>query len=379
MALLKLQVAAGPHDRRVCPVRVPVDLSVGNVVSVTDTVSGQIVPGQCAGQEGATYLTWVVPSLDAGQTRVYEVSEDAVGSGGIRIVSTASDRIDVYTGETLFTSYRYGADLARPFCYPVNDTAGAGVTRGAAGENPGETTDHVHHRSLWTAYGEVNDTDNWSEDRDYGRTVHRGFDVLENGPVVGRLIARGDWISRHGTTLLSEVRSFRFYDTRDNKIRLFDLSIDLQAVTDVHFGDTKEGGFMALRVATSMDGSRGGKIENSYGGIGEAECWGRRACWLDYSGPVEGHWAGVAVMEHPDTFRSPTYWHIRDYGLLGTNPFGGATFTGNPANTGAYTLHAGESLRFLYRLAVHLGDAQEAGIAGLYHGYVNPPKVTTVE
>jgi hypothetical protein len=200
---------------------------------------------------------------------------------------------------------------------------------------------------------------------------------MESGMVFGRLRAVGDWTTAEGATLLREIRDIRVYATGDDSSRIMDVDLDLEATGGpVHFGDTKEGGFMSIRVATTMDASRGGKIENSYGAIGESESWGRRAFWCDYSGTVDGHRAGIAVMENPDTFRSPTYWHVRDYGLMGTNPFGVGTFTRNREQSGAFTLPSGGHLRFMYRVVVHLGDAKQADIAGAYHQYINPPTVT---
>lgn len=376
MASLKTRIAAGPHTRRACPFSMPIELAAGTVVTVVDSVSGKTVPGQVIEEAGKTNLVWVVSNLQSGETRDFVIeAQTAATTHGVTLTPIADQRIDVSIGSSLFTAYHFGPELARPYCYPLIDPAGSCVTRGAAGEKPGETTDHVHHRSLWTAYGEANDTDNWSEEAGHGRTVHTGFDLIESGPVVGRLRARGAWKSHSGSaTLLNETREFRFYDTDDDRMRLFDCLLDLEAVQDVHFGDTKEGGFLTVRVATTMDASLGGKIENSHGAISEGECWGRRANWCDYSGPLDGHWAGVAVMEHPETFRSPTYWHVRDYGLMGTNPFGGGTFTGDPALKGAFTLLKGQRLRFRYRVSVHLGDAGDARIADVYNGFINPPK-----
>jgi len=53
-------------------------------------------------------------------------------------------------------------------------------------------------------------------------------------------------------------------------------------------------GILAVRVATSMRADRKGKIENSYGAIGEKETWGKRAHWCDYSGPSDEEIAGLA-------------------------------------------------------------------------------------
>ena len=55
---------------------------------------------------------------------------------------------------------------------------------------------------------------------------------------------------------------------------LVDMDLTLTAAEEeVHFGDTKEGGIVSLRVANSMDVPRGGRIENSHGGVNEREVW----------------------------------------------------------------------------------------------------------
>lgn len=98
---------------------------------------------------------------------------------------------------------------------------------------------------------------------------------------------------------------------------------------DIEFGETKEAGILAVRVAPSMNGSRGGLISNSEGGVGEGDCWGRKASWCDYSGEVDGEMMGIAILDHPDNPNFPTRWHVRDYDLFATNP--------NPFSTSAFS------------------------------------------
>jgi len=217
--------------------------------------------------------------------------------------------------------------------------------------------------------------DNWSEMEGHGRTVHREFLRTDGGPVFGRICALGDWVGPDGRKVLEEVRDIRIYALPEEG-RLVDMEVELRASEgDVKFGDTKEGGIASLRVQPSMEVRNGGRIENSYGAIGEAEAWGRRASWCDYSGPVEGRWVGMALMDHPDGFRYPTYWHVRDYGLMAANPFGLSYFHNDPNRRGDYVLKAGGSLKFKYRLYIHVGDAREGRVAERYNDFVNPPEV----
>jgi hypothetical protein len=239
---------------------------------------------------------------------------------------------------------------------------------------PGEDHDHPHHRSLWTAYGEVNGVDDWSEGRNHGWIRHQRFAEITSGPSFGGFVAENLWTGPENQPLLRETRRLRFYNTGDDR-RLFDYDVTLKATDgDVKFGDTKEGGILSFRVATSMDGNKGGRIENADGGVGEKQCWGKSSAWCDYSGPVGDAVLGIAVMDHPGNFRHPAHWHVRDYGLMGTNYFGDSSFAGDGGKRGEYTLKKGEQLAFRYRVMIHPGDARQGKVSDVFHGYVQPPK-----
>ena len=132
--------------------------------------------------------------------------------------------------------------------------------------------------------------------------------------------------------------------------------------------------FSAIRVASSMEGKRGrGLIENSFGGRGEQETWGRPAAWCHYTGPVGDVIEGIGVFDHPHNLRYPTNWHVRDYGLFAANPFGWHDF-GRP-DRGDHTIPEGRSIRFGYRLILHTGDTASCGLPGLFEAYARPPAV----
>ncbi len=158
----------------------------------------------------------------------------------------------------------------------------------------------------------------------------------------------------------------------DGGRRIIDFDIVIRASDGpVVFGDTKEGSF-GVRVASSIrvDSKQGGQIVNSEGRE-NADAWGKRAAWVDYHGPVDGQTAGIAILNHPSSFRFPTYWHVRTYGLFAANPFGIHDFTGGDA--AAYTLPTGDSLSLRYRLVLHAGDEKEGSIAEAYQAYAKEP------
>jgi len=82
-------------------------------------------------------------------------------------------------------------------------------------------------------------------------------------------------------------------------------------------------------------------------------------------------------MDHPGNLNHPCYWHARDYGLVGTNPFARAAFEkGQPAD--GYTQKAGETLRFRYRVLIHRGNAEQGRVEDAYHAWVQPPAARVV-
>jgi hypothetical protein len=102
----------------------------------------------------------------------------------------------------------------------------------------------------------------------------------------------------------------------------------------------------------------------------EAVTWGKRSAWCDYHGPVDGKTVGLAIMDHPANPRHPTWWHVRDYGLFAANPFGKHDFERlNDKTAGDFKIPAGKSATFRYRVVIHEGDTQSAGIAALYDKY----------
>jgi hypothetical protein len=87
---------------------------------------------------------------------------------------------------------------------------------------------------------------------------------------------------------------------------------------------------------------------------------------------------GIAILDHPTNFRHPTYWHVRNYGLMTANPFGLSYFLGDKQMDGSHTLAAGEELVFRYRVLFHTDTTGEANVADKYNDYINPPIVSLV-
>lgn len=377
---ITVEVNAGNHHRRNCPVSFDAGcgLPAGKTLRMYDGDAPLPVNycGACCSEENPV-VSFILDELLAGETRTYcaEIAEaEGCCSGGgedqgVAITQVPGDRVDFHVRGELFTSYVVKEGIARPYCYPVVGPGGVGMT------NLGPS-DHVHHKSMYVAQGEVNGHDNWSEGKGHACTVNKSVRVSTQGPVLGAITATGDWVTSAGKPILEERVCICVWDMPDS-MRLMEWDITLAAkYGGVFFGDTKEAGTLSIRVAESLEGRNTGLITNAYGGVTESETWGKRAPWCDYSGVVDGKKVGVAIFDHPGNLRYPTYWHVRDYGLFTANQWGIHDFTGDWSRRGDYALPGGHELHFRFRVYIHEGGAEAAAVAGRFHDWVTPPAVT---
>lgn len=369
-----LAIDAGFHDRVQCPITFTLPEALPQGSYALRAADGAETPLQAL---SPTTYAYVEPFLAKGEKREYKiVAATAPAADRIVVKPDSENALSISRDGDLITRYVFGGVKARPYFHPVLAPGNIPVTRAypMVPDAPNEERDHPHHRSVWIAYGEVNDTDNWSEAQGHGHTEHRKFDFVECGAALGRFRAQNVWTSAQHKPVLDETLTVAIWNT-DAPIRLLDYEISLTAnYGDVHFGDTKEGGILSVRVASALDVPRTGTITNSYGGINEGDAWGKAAHWCDYSGVVQGEEVGIAVCDHPLSFRYPTHWHVRNYGLMTANPFGYSYYT-NKAKNGAHDLKSGETLHFRYRMILHTGDVHAAKINDHYLNFAAEPVV----
>jgi hypothetical protein len=294
----------------------------------------------------------------------------------------------VEIGGQLFTEYIYGDGATRPYCYPVLTADGTPMTRNFPMKKvAGEDTDHPWHRSLWFAHSVVNNVDFWNEGHGdaghspdaKGKTVQDSLSETTSGDV-GTIRSHDRWMAPDDKLICTDDRTIRFHGTADARMIDFEVTIHALPDSSLVIGDNKDG-TMAIRLAqwmtmphksqsqgTNVFGS--GHIVNS-AGQRDNDAWGKRADWCDYSAEHNGKTYGVAIFDHPQNLRHPTWWQARDYGLFAANAFGQHDFENlkDQPHTGDYTIPAGGSLTLRYRFYFHNGDAQDAKIAEHYADY----------
>jgi hypothetical protein len=287
-------------------------------------------------------------------------------------IAQGGDRIMIEVDGKPFSDFYIGATTTKPYLHPLRTASGKIVTRHFPMEIvEGETRDHPHHRGLWFTHGEVNGFDFWANEPSQkgdkkGRIVIKRVADMKSGKKSGLVRTLFDWLDPAGTVLLHEDRTMTFYSHPTQ--RIIDLDIALNAAVKVNFGDTKEGTF-AMRLATGLEERHTGTMTNAEGKQKEKEVWGSRSKWVDYAGELEGEKIGIAILDHPENPRHPTYWHSRAYGLFAANPFGESDFLRDKNKRPGLDVAPGETLRFRYRVIIHPGDRTAIDLNDIYAKY----------
>jgi len=323
------------------------------------------------------------------QEHVYTLRVLDLGEGytpRVKVVAREGEPVvDVLIDDALFTAYHHPAEGKKPFLWPVNSAGGYPITRDFPMNPDGLPKDHPHHKSFWSAYGEVNGVDCWAEGKDSGFQAS-GEVTHGSGDAYGWISAKNVWQDKDRKPVIAEEREYRFYATPEDA-RIFDVRVTFSAdYGDVDFTDTKEGGIVSVRMRPEMSGAAA-VITNALGDVGEENLWGKPAAWCDYSAETkEAGWRGLTIFDNPANLRHPTGWHVRKYGLMGANCFGYKYFLEKDYNkplitqpNGDLKLKQGEKLTFNYRVYVHSGDVNQAQVANRYAEYAAPFAVTWVE
>jgi len=267
------------------------------------------------------------------------------------------DSLDITVGGEPFTVYHFAKTQKKPYFWPVRSPEGLVMTRSLE-----KTKDHPHHKGLWFSVDEVNGIRFWAEK---GTIQNVSVEPITASGNPARFKVVNHWLGKDGQPILIETTTISI---DGNRVITYDANL-AAAKGPVTFHDTKEGLF-GFRVAPSMTGAKGGKIQNAEGLHGEEPgCWGKTSAWVEYDGNVEGKTVGVAIFDNPHNFR-PSRYHVRNYGLFAISPFGEKAYTNGKNAAAPFVLAPGANLRLRYGLYIHDGDEQAADVAGVYRKYL---------
>lgn len=368
---MKIQLKAGDYKMINPIISLPFSGTVpeNKIVTILEKKTGREFPVTIRNGEFVCIPEGAMPNTE----HTYEIKlqdKPAEYSPRVKIVpGEKPDTLVVTIDDKLFTVYYYGKEWRKSFLWPIMSENQVTITRDYPMKPEGTpkfAQDHPHHKSFWTAYGNINNVNVWEE------TEETGYQRVENvsygsGDAYGWIVSNNKWYDKDGNYVITENREYRFYATPE-KARIFDAFVTFgPEEKDVEFIDTKEGGIVAARMHPDI--SSNGVITIATGETGEDKVWGKPSPWCDYSANMKDvGWRGLAIFDHPSNLRYPTSWHVRKYGLFAANCFGYSHFREKEYNknlpeNGNYTLKKGETLSFRYRMYVHTGDVKSAQVA----------------
>lgn len=299
-------------------------------------------------------------------------------------ISCGQTQVTVEYKGSLVSRYHFrDADARKPYFWPVIGPTGKSMTRAFPMETvEGEQHDHPHHRGVWFGHQGVGGADCWLEvaSKNYegekqkeflaslGTIEHTAFTEISANPTQAVIRSNNDYLDSSGKKLMADARTMIFSMSNGQLVLDFDIKL-MGKYGDVELQDMKDAG-LNVRVPTSMSLTDGeGHIVNSVGDL-DGDTWSKSADWVDYHGPVNGELLGVAFLNHPSSFRHPTRWHVRDYGLFTANAFGPKSLDPS-ADSGTFTLKDGETVQLRHRIIFHTGNDKAAGIANAYQAYAS--------
>jgi hypothetical protein len=274
----------------------------------------------------------------------------------VKVVKSAKEnKINIFIGDKLFTSFLYPDSLEKPVLYPVHAANGTIVTRGfPLDTQPGDPTDHPHHIGVWFTFENVNGLDFWNnsyaipKEKKYLYGWIKTDKILEtSGGSKGILSYHANWTNQQNKVLLEETTRLEFSGTGHQ--RIIDRVTVLTADTTVLFTDAKDGLYglrlaHALQIPTDKDqefkDNKGnvtvvkggtdyvanGNYLTSEGKQGDS-AWSTRGRWCNVYGKMGNDSISIAIIDHPKNPNYPTFWHARGYGLFAANPLGEKIFT----------------------------------------------------
>ena len=264
-------------------------------------------------------------------------------------------RIDVTVGDQFFTSYRFEEDEKYPFFFPVNGpVSGGSVTSMRNGTYP-------HHSSLFFGCDQVNGGNYWQEGLERGRIVSWGARVTETGGDRAVITDECIWKRPDADAPIKDKRTITISSPSDG-LYVLDFDIEMEMLMDVTIRKTNHSLFSA-RIAEDLTVRQGGKMVNSNGDSGEKETFGTPSPWMDYYGVRKTGTEGIAILQHPTSRWYPSRWFTRDYGFMSPTPMYW------PENGESISLPKGEKVVLRYRVLVHKGTPEEAGIAAAFERY----------
>jgi Methane oxygenase PmoA len=285
--------------------------------------------------------------------------------------STAGKDVLRYVGATTLLPEGYDPAYARGgYIHPVSTPAGRIVTD----DYP---PNHKHHHGIWFPWTktefEGRHPDFWNMGAKTGRVEAVGWPSPFSGPVAQGFTAKHRFIDLTAEPdpkpALNETWRVTLYalPASDKPFFVFDLVSTQTCASDspLILPQYYYGG-LGFRGNRAWDGKENCFFVTSEGKTREN---GNQtaARWVHMGGKVDGEWAGIAILGHPENFRAP-----QPVRLHPTEPF--ACFA--PSQAGDWKIEPGKPYVSRYRFVVADGKPDAELIERLWKDYANPVEVS---
>ncbi len=370
-----VSVAAGTHDRleTVVSFALPVRFK-GGAYALRDA-SGDLLPLQIDSDRNASF---VLPALKAGETRTYQLI--TAGSNSVWTVTRRSDALDIKrVGLSVFTFVTTPAGLPdkniKPvflrggYIHPVFTPSGRLVTD----DYP---SDHYHHHGIWFAWTKTEfegaHPDFWNVGDGTGRVEFEAVDGVSNGAVYAGFKSRQRYVALTGAApkvALNEQWDVRVYDVgrwANKPYFVFDIVATQQCASNspLILEEYRYGGMGVRGHRNWQDKSKVSFLTSE--GKGRLDGNATRARWVHMSGLVDNETVGIAVLDHPNNFRSPQPLRMHP-----DDPY----FNYAPSQLGRFEIKPGQKFVMRYRYIVADGPPDKAELDRLWTDYAVPPVV----
>ena len=265
-------------------------------------------------------------------------------------IRQSADSVAFTNNGKVVWQFNYGKQRAVSHFHPVSLLDGTVLTD--LGPH-----DHPHHHALWFAWNKLNGIDYWSEPN-AGRTEVVKCTVKEKKDSANIQMTL-NYVPPKGDPVLTEQRTIQVSAPDSQGRYSIDWRGEFTAGKEpVHMkGGTSGGGYagLSVRVAPSTHEWRlidsEGREDIAEGNFAK-NTHGKRARWMDFSvaDKATGKEGGIAILEHPTSFRHPSEWHNLINPKTPFGYFSPATLWSTP-----YDLGAGQKLTVYYRILVHPG------------------------
>jgi hypothetical protein len=264
------------------------------------------------------------------------------------------NQVVVTVGGQLFTCYKFDASQKYPYFWPVNGPAsGQSITT--------ETSEpYPHHHSLFFGCDQVNGGNYWQESNERGQIISQKPKIVETSGSRVVFTDEGLWKQPGQEPILRDQRRIVITAPSDS-LRFIDFQITMEPLTDIRIRKTNHSLFSA-RVVPELAVTAGGTLVNAEGKTAERDTFNVASPWCDYYGTRAGVTEGIAILQHPSDRWYPAKWFTRDYGFFSPTPM-------NWLEGDQLDIPKGEKLTLTYRVVVHTGDTQKAGIPAIFDAY----------